>query len=91
MTTEAVKLSERGIQYYLDQKRFDRVEVAIPSVDALAGILLTSASQLHAGRMRFSLCTRVFGHDDDVGVSMRCSEPGGSVVVAIVASPAPGR
>jgi len=31
MTTEPVKLSERGIQYYLDQKRFDRVEVAIPS------------------------------------------------------------
>ena len=31
MTTEPVKLSERGIQYYLDQKSFDRVEVAIPS------------------------------------------------------------
>lgn len=31
MTTEPVKLSERGIQYYLDQKRFDRVEIAIPS------------------------------------------------------------
>src|SRR5215510_11070981 len=31
MTTEPVKLSERGIQYYLDQKSFARVEVAIPS------------------------------------------------------------
>jgi hypothetical protein len=31
MTSEPVKLDERGIQYYLDQKRFDTVEVAIPS------------------------------------------------------------
>ena len=31
VTSEPVKLDERGIQYYLDQKRFDRVEVAIPS------------------------------------------------------------
>jgi hypothetical protein len=31
VTTEPVKLSETGIHYYLDQKRFDRVEVAIPS------------------------------------------------------------
>ena len=31
MTSEPLKLDERGIQYYLDQKRFDRVEVAIPS------------------------------------------------------------
>jgi hypothetical protein len=31
MTSEPVKLDERGIQYYLDQKRFDKVEVAIPS------------------------------------------------------------
>ncbi len=31
MTSEPVKLEERGIQYYLDQKRFDRVEVATPS------------------------------------------------------------
>jgi hypothetical protein len=31
LSTEPVKLTTTGIQYYLDQKRFDRVEVAIPS------------------------------------------------------------
>lgn len=31
MTTEPVKLDESGIQLYLDQQRFDTVEVAIPS------------------------------------------------------------
>ena len=33
MTSEPVMLSQRGIHYYLDQKRFDRVDVAIPSGD----------------------------------------------------------
>ena len=31
MTTEPVKLDKGGIQFYLDQKRFDTVEVAIPA------------------------------------------------------------
>jgi hypothetical protein len=31
MTSKPVELDERGIQYYVDQERFDKVEVAIPS------------------------------------------------------------
>ena len=31
ITTEPVKLNEKGIQYYLDQQNFDKIEVSIPS------------------------------------------------------------